>query len=224
MNKKLGNVFITLGLLLFAAALALTIYNLWGERQAGSTSQDMLAQIEEQIAENESELAAFNADSSDKIPDYVRNPEMEMPTEIINEIPCIGTLEIPALGLSLPIISEWSYPKLQCAPCRYTGSAYQNNMIIAAHNYSTHFGGLSSLHQGNEVIFTDADGNVFNYEVVETEVLEPTAIEEMEAGEWDLTLFTCTLGGQSRVTVRCERTDEPNYPVSFAESFPAEDL
>jgi len=40
--------------------------------------------------------------------------------------------------------------------------------------------------------------------VAAREVLLPTAVEEMTAGEWDLTLFTCTLGGRSRVTVRCE--------------------
>ena len=28
-------------------------------------------------------------------------------------------------------------------------------------------------------------------------------IEEMAAGDWDLTLFTCTLGGQARLTLRC---------------------
>ena len=35
-----------------------------------------------------------------------------------------------------------------------------------------------------------------------------TAVEEMEAGEWDLTLFTCTPDSRSRVTVRCVRTQE----------------
>ena len=38
---------------------------------------------------------------------------------------------------------------------------------------------------------------------VELETLSPFAIEEMTGGNWDLTLFTCTVGGQYRVTVRC---------------------
>ena len=33
-------------------------------------------------------------------------------------------------------------------------------------------------------------------------------VEEMEAGEWDFTMFTCTIGGSNRVTVRCEATGE----------------
>lgn len=47
------------------------------------------------------------------------------------------------------------------------------------------------------------DGNIFAYKVIEVETLQPTAIEEMTIGGWDLTLFTCTVGGASRVTVRC---------------------
>ena len=31
----------------------------------------------------------------------------------------------------------------------------------------------------------------------------PTSVQEMTDGDWDLTLFTCTVGGKSRVTVRC---------------------
>ena len=120
----------------------------------------------------------------------------------------IGRVDVPSLGLSLPVISEWSYPRLKIAPCRYTGSAYLDNLIIAAHNYSSHFGNLNRLNTGDTVTFTDVDGNQFTYAVSLIEDLPGTAIEEMQAGEWDLTLFTCTLGGRSRVTVRCERTGD----------------
>ena len=82
-------------------------------------------------------------------------------------------------------------------------SRNMNNMVIAAHDYYSHFGRLKSMSQGDEVIFTDMDGNVFRYEVAALETLSSTAVEEMTSGDWDLTLFTCTVGGQSRVTVRC---------------------
>ena len=94
------------------------------------------------------------------------------------------------------------------APCRYTGSAYLDNLILAAHNYSTHFGRLGELTKGDAVIFTDTVGNQFFYQVDEITRLEGTAVEEMEAGEWDLTLFTCTRDSRSRITVRCVRTQE----------------
>lgn len=96
---------------------------------------------------------------------------------------------------------------LRRTPCRYSGSAYRDDLILLAHNYESHFGRLKSLSPGDAVLFTDADGNEFAYEVLELEMLRPTAVEDMTAGDWDLTLFTCTLGGQARVTVRCLRTD-----------------
>lgn len=56
---------------------------------------------------------------------------------------------------------------------------------------------------GDAVRFTDGAGTTFSYVVSEIQQLPGTAIEEMAAGDWDLTLFTCTLGGQARLTLRC---------------------
>ena len=147
-------------------------------------------------------------DERTAIPDYVLCPDMEMPVETINGIDYIGVLEIPALELELPVISQWSYPDLKTAPCRYSGSAYLNNLIICGHNYTSHFGNLKNLWEGDVATFTDMDGNVFTYKMVERETLHPTDIEGMESGNWDLTLFTCTVGGQSRVTVRFELEED----------------
>lgn len=76
--------------------------------------------------------------------------------------------------------------------------------MIAAHNYQTHFGKLKSVREESEVSFTDAAGNKFVYHVAAVEALTPQSVEEMTAGEWPLTLFTCTPDGKNRVTVRCE--------------------
>ena len=103
------------------------------------------------------------------------------------------------------MLSTWDYALLNIAPCRYTGSVYLNSMVVAAHNYSTHFGRLKELSPGDSIAFTDSDGNVFSYSVIEIETLSPYAIDDMTTGDWDLTLFTCTVGGAQRVTVRCAR-------------------
>lgn len=137
-------------------------------------------------------------------PPFVQYPEMEMPTREIDGQTYIGMVEVPALELSLPVISEWTYPRLKKAPCRYVGSVYSKDMVICGHNYDRHFGRLKDLAVGDEVRFTDMDGNVFFYSVCGTEQLGKYAVEDMLAGEWDLTLFTCTKGGRMRVTVRCK--------------------
>ena len=136
-------------------------------------------------------------------PAFVRYPDMEMPMKEIDGETYIGVVEIPSLELSLPVMSDWSYPQLKKAPCRYVGSVYSHDVVICGHNYDRHFGRLKELVPGDEVRFTDMDGNVFRYSVCAVEQLAKTAVEEMQTGDWDLTLFTCTKGGVMRVTVRC---------------------
>ena len=140
-------------------------------------------------------------------PEPMPEPYKAMQTKMVNGQPYIGTLQIPALSLELPVIAEWSYPALRVAPCRYMGSVYQDNMILCAHNYSTHFGRLTELKVGDEAVFTDMEGNAYTYRMTAQEILPGTDPEAMEKGEWDLTLFTCTLGGKNRVTIRFARTE-----------------
>ena len=205
--SKQGKICTGIGLLLLAAALFLTGYNLWSDARANVSANMVLEQLNPDIQGNTGmslpTLPSGESLEEAYIPDYILNPEMDMPEEEVDGQEYIGVLKIPVLSLELPIISEWSYPSLRIAPCRYAGSAYLNNMVIAAHNYYSHFGYLKNLSQGDEITFTDMDGNFFRYEVAALETLSPFAIEEMTSGDWDLTLFTCTVGGQYRVTVRC---------------------
>ena len=191
--KHKGKGLIFTGLLLIAAALFLTGYNLFDQMRAQRSAAQAAAQLAERLPQTR----------QTDVPDYLLPPEMGMPVETIDGVDYVGVLRIPALALELPVISQWSYPPLKIAPCRYSGSAYQNNLVLCAHNYTSHFGNLKNLHIGDAVTFTDMDGNLFTYQVAELETLPPQATEEMENGDWDLTLFTCTVGGQSRVTVRC---------------------
>lgn len=200
-----GKILTGVGLLLIAAALLLTVYNIRESDRAGAESEDMVVRMESLTADLPERL---ETEKKELVPEYKKNPEMEMPTVEVNGQECVGMIEIPALGLKLPIISEWSDAKLKKAPCRYSGSAYLKNMIIAGHNYRTHFSGIKRLNPGDSVVFTDADGNIFSYEVAEIETVGGYDIEKMEAGDWDLTLFTCTNKGKARAAVRCREIEE----------------
>ena len=200
-RKKKGTWLMTGGLLLIAAALFLACFNLWDERRATNSAGEALRELEAVRPEE----AEATEPGEAEIPAYLLDPGREMPAVEVDGGRYIGVLEVPSLGLELPVMETWSYPNLRVAPCRYSGSAYQDDLIIAAHNYQAHFGSLKYLQVGDTVTFTDMDGNEFSYEVALMETLMPTALEEMEAGGWDLTLFTCTPGGASRCTVRCIR-------------------
>ncbi|SCI16288.1 Sortase (surface protein transpeptidase) [uncultured Clostridium sp.] len=200
-----GKLLTGVGLLLIAAALLLTVYNIRESDRAGAESEEMVVRMESLTADLPERL---ETEKKELVPEYKKNPEMEMPTVEVNGQECVGMIEIPALGLKLPVISEWSDAKLKKAPCRYSGSAYLKNMIIAGHNYRTHFSGIKRLNPGDSVVFTDADGNVFSYEVTEIETVGGYDIEKMEDGDWDLTLFTCTNKGKARAAVRCREIEE----------------
>ena len=208
MKSRKRNIPILLGLLMIAAALLLTLYNIWDGARAEKSVRQTAGRLEALIPAPPEPQPEGTPPEEIMYPDYVLNPKMDMPEEEVDGVAYIGSLEIPALELELPVISRWSYPNLKLAPCRYEGSAYLDDLVIAAHNYESHFGRLKELSPGDEVTFTDMTGNVFRYEVAELETLAPTAIQEMTGSGYDLTLFTCTIGGKSRVTVRCDRVED----------------
>lgn len=198
-KKKKGTRLMTGGLLLIAAAFLLAGFYLWEGRRAGEDAGRELTQLRQEIGEPGQRENA----GEQEIPDYILDPNREMPVLEADGNLYIGILKIPALNLELPVMSDWSYPQLRTAPCRYAGAAYQDDLVIAAHNYRRHFGLLGTLAAGDEVRFTDVDGNVFLYSVMEIQILPPTAVEEMTDSGYGLTLFTCTPGGRTRLAVRC---------------------
>ncbi len=202
MNKTeiTGKLLMSTGLLLICAAIGLAVYNSQTDMNAKRFCEETVEQLREMTDDTDNTQS-----EQTEIPDYVLNPDMDMPAAKIDDKRYIGILEIPYLGLELPVAGELSYPNLRKSPCRYKGSAYTDDMIIAAHNYQSNFGRLKNLHPGSSVRFIDIDGNIFDYTTIQTETLNSTAVEEMDAGDWDLTLFTCTIGGKTRVTVRCIR-------------------
>lgn len=177
-----------LGAVLVLAALSLFLWNRWEDGRAGASVDEILTQIEAAVEEGKTDPDSTSDDMTERM---------------IDGYSYIGVLTIPSLGLELPVMSDWSYPQLRIAPCRYSGSVATGDLVIAAHNYSRHFGSIKNLTAGDKVYFADLNGAVTAYEVVEVDILNPTAIEEMTDSGFDLTLFTCTYGGKSRVTVRC---------------------
>jgi sortase A len=186
-NKK-GLPLIIIGILFIISAICYTGYNYAQSYRAGKICENVVKQLDSEITSNS---------------EYDVNKEMEMPIIKVDDNDYIGTIQIPSIQLDLPVMNSWSYANLSVAPCRFSGSIYTKDMVIAGHNYRSHFGKLRNVNIGDEVLYTDSDGNEFLYEVEDLEILRPTAVEEMENGDCDLTLFTCTIGAKTRLAVRC---------------------
>lgn len=200
-KKKSGIFFMATGLLLIAAALGLVLYNVWEADRGAKASERIVEELDESIPE------IFSAP-----PDVEGLPEEAsteaMPTQEIDGYLYIGILDIPSLGLHLPVMADWDYERLKSSPCRYTGSYYTDDLVLCAHNYGKHFSPIKWISPGVDVYFTAVDGQCYQYQVSNRETIQPTAIEEMvddTKEDWDLTLFTCNTGGQTRCAVRCVR-------------------
>jgi len=199
MKHKLGNLLMILGCVLLAAALALFLHNRQEQEQAAAASQQAISKVVEVIHENHEHSATL------PLPE-LPEPNREMTVSEIDGYGYIGFLGLPSLELELPVMADWTYPQLQIAPCRYSGTTFSGDLVIMAHNYPKHFGGLKDMKAGETVTFTDMDGNTTRYKVVALEILPPDAVEDVTSGDFSLTLFTCTYGGENRVVLRCDET------------------
>ena len=187
MPKKSGVILISLGAVLILAALLLFLYNRSEDRRAGQEAESLLEDVRSTMA--------ANADPE---------PQEEPAEEITYDY--AGVIAIPDLSLELPVIDQWSYARLKVAPCRQSGAAADGDLVIAAHNYKSHFGYLDRLEPGASVIFTDMEGTVYRYVVEEIRQLEPEDAEDVSSvfsSEYPLVLYTCTPGGKARVAVFC---------------------
>jgi len=216
MKAKLGIILMALGSVLVFAALGLFLVNEREQQQAQEAVAALMPQMAEVILDRRELPTLPSAQPPETTvpvemtpPAAVTEPEKTaMPVVEIDGHDYIGFVGIPAKELELPVMSDWSYPQLKIAPCRFSGDMYTDDLVVMAHNYDRHFGVLHEFRVGERITFTDMDGETVEYTVVALDILPPTAVEEMTAGDYDLTLFTCTYGGQSRVTVRCDRVKQ----------------
>ena len=231
--KKIGIVLLTAGAVLVIAALLLFSHNRAEDKRAGESAEETLRLVEAAMAEREANgetgttpapdadtsaaPAATNAPGASVSPGaspagtetgsngLPAPPALDMPTVRSGSYDYIGYLDFPGYGLTMPVAATWSFPALEISPCRHTGSVYNDNLVVAGHNYKTEFDVLFSLKAGDTVTFTDVDGNVFTYTVREFASVTPDDSDTVMNSGYALTMYTCNWDTTERVTVFCER-------------------
>lgn len=197
-----------MGAALLLAALLLWTFNTIQAVRAGEKAQDVLGDVKQVMASapRTTEPPAPQSTEPDaSAPPETTAPPAGMPTVTVGYNDYIGYLHIPSQELELPVMSDWSYDKLNVAPCRQFGSYYTDDLVIAAHNFGSHFGKLKNLIPGDTVTFTDVTGADHNYTVASVQTLQPDDVDAVQNSGHALTLYTCTPGGATRVTVFCDR-------------------
>ena len=172
-----GRALVCLGLAAILASALVTGYDAWDEARAGRDAAAALTQLQAL------ELSAGtheDADLSGPMPEVERDG-----------VSYIGVLELPTIGLALPVQTRCTDSALKRSPCRVEGSLYDGDLVVVGLDYASHFRLLRDLVPGDEVRFTDVRGNQFDLQV-------KTVDESAEDGGCPLTLVC------DRVTVRCD--------------------
>lgn len=216
-----------IGVGLILSALLLFCYNRYEEYSAGQEAELLLENMQNVIVERKDEDRSSVqegitqwADASEK-EEAINETEKEnayedavfpeeLPVVNIDGYDYIGYLSIPTLNLDLPVMSDWDYKRLKKAPCRQCGSTRTDDLVIAAHNYKTHFGSLSKLEVGAEISFADLNGVKNDYVLERLETMMPDAVGAVVDSDYDLVLYTCTPGGKSRLVAFCNRVTKSN--------------
>ena len=221
MPKKLGAIFVALGAVLILSALLLFLHNKQEDRRAGQEAETLLTQLRSvmETRAEETQSTELPAPTGETTAEEETQPttteptgplDPEMPRVWLDGVDYIGYLTIPDLELELPVIADWTYERLQTAPCRQFGSSRTDDLVIAAHNYESHFGTLKNLELGARITFTDMEQIVNHYILVRLENIDPTNIDAVQYSGHALVLYTCTPGGALRVAAFFDRVTDPD--------------
>lgn len=189
MKNKIAFICMGAGAALVFAALVLLLWNRKADSQAGRYTEKVLRGIVSSIENS----------------DFGGIDDSGMAAVVMDGNEYVGYLTIPALELELPVMSGWDYERLKLSPCRYAGTAKTNDLVIAAHNYASHFGKIHELNPNDLVYFVDVDNRIFRYKVVLIDTISSYDVEKVVESDYALILFTCTYSGRGRVAVYCER-------------------
>ena len=207
--------------MIFAILFILTvIYNKYESNRAEENSKRLLSSY---ISEITSELPTESeyeqtSEYNETVSEIASNENMwldaaDYPINISTDM-VIGVLSIPSISLNMPVINITTDELLTVSLCRYntTNIGEDGNIVICGHNYidGSHFGRLSSLNTGDEVILSDRSGKTYSYTVYETEMIMPTEVDKVEKyiGGKNLTMFTCDATGDKRYVVRCKEKNK----------------
>jgi sortase A len=192
-----GRAFMVAGVLI----LLFVVYQLWGTGIRTAQSQD---DLEDDFAATLEEAAppASTSTTETTEPTSTTNTTSTTEPETVPEIPPVpegeatARIVIPAIGVDHIVVEGVSLTDLKKGPGHFPQTplpGQEGNAAIAGHRttYGAPFNRLDELDPGDEVIVTTVQGE-FTYEVTETQIVPPTAVEVLEdKGDDRLTLAAC---------------------------------
>ena len=148
-------------------------------------------------------LSTYLPQIQNGLPDDRVNPTM--PVLEIDGNNYAGTLEIPAYDTFLPIGGQWSRTKILRYPCIYTGSIFDDSLILGGSDAPGQLDFMKKISNGDLLWITDMTGIRMCYEVSAIERTTDVSAEHLSKKESDLILFVRNTYAFDYTVVRCTR-------------------
>lgn len=205
MNKKLI-FFLLLMIIIFSSIL---IYKI---EQTPKYDPELYAQIYKEYEH----IISISSSSQKNENITINSTEKKEPIVIFknssgNTYGVIGTIEIPKINVSYPIINSCTEENLNIAPTKLLGPIINTpgNLVIVGHNNwnKEFFSNLHKLENGDTLELTDTKGNKLTYKVYDKYQIKQddfSCLEQNTDGKTELTLITCIKYQKSkRLVVKC---------------------
>lgn len=124
------------------------------------------------------------ANKSYNITRLYSNPTSHNITSNNNQLPVIGTIEIPTLNISYPIFSNYSDELLKISVCKFYGANINTpgNLCVIGHNYNNKkfFSELYKLNINDVVYIYDLNLNSISYYIYNIYEVEPNNLDYLD--------------------------------------------
>lgn len=128
-------------------------------------------------------------------------PGASMPALSIDGKDYIALLEIPAMGVNLPVSASWESGAF--LPGRFWGSIYGDGLAIGGTDYPGQFDFCSKIDNGTPISLTDMTGAQFTYTVARVDRAAKAESQWLLDENFDLTLFCRGMFSTEYIAVRC---------------------
>jgi len=190
MKKRAFPLLLVLGACLILISLSLVITLQIRMHKGAQQSQRILSQMDEILPEQTAGILGVYPDSG-------------MPILEIDGVDYVALLDIPSVGVTLPVADKWDSLQLFLSPARFFGSAYHRSLIIGGADDPRQFGFCDKIEHGARVLLTDMTGSQFTYTVSGVERAKHAETQWLMDADCDLTLFCHDVYSMEYIAVRC---------------------
>ncbi|MBE5758648.1 MAG: sortase [Clostridiales bacterium] len=190
MKKRKLSLFGVLGFLLILAGISLFLVFHIRTEMGIRHCHRIISQMLQLLPERSAGIPGISASSA-------------MPVLEIENIDYVGMLEIPSIGLSLPVADQWDKADLYRSPSRFFGSAYDNSLVIGGIDHAEQFAFCKKIEHGALLTVTDMTGVQFTYEVARIDRAKHADPAWLMHTDFALTLFCHDIYSMEYIAVRC---------------------